>query len=108
MRSLEALDNLKRAINAKCLQYAGHDETLIRLWRAVDILIKDSSYTLTQMSKTHWIVESSKMGLTGNIDVDVYSVHLDNKSCSCPDGERGNICKHRQAVELLVAMENGE
>jgi hypothetical protein len=32
----------------------------------------------------------------------IYSVHTDQKSCSCEDSRKGNICKHRIAVWLFL------
>ena len=104
MTVLETLEKLKAAYHSKTLQYLGHEGTLQRLDRAMHILTTDTGYEI-EVSEDIYLVSSVHLGLTGNREITVYEVSTSGKTCSCPDSEKGNICKHRIACEMLEMIE---
>ena len=101
---LSVLERLKAAYHSKTLQYLGHEGTLQRLGRAMSILTTDTGYEI-EVSEDIYLVSSVHLGLTGNREITVYEVDTIGKTCSCPDSEKGNICKHRIACEILEMIE---
>lgn len=88
---------LKKAYKAKTMAFLGHVSTLQRLERAMDILTRDSIYSWVRVSAGRYLIQNLESAVE-------YSVDTVAKTCTCPDHENGNICKHRLACELLDAV----
>jgi SWIM zinc finger len=67
-----------------------------RVDRAVEIATKPTMIYNAKCPKGEFDVRASSGGW--------YHVDTNNKSCTCPDSQRGNICKHRIAVWFYVEL----
>jgi len=69
-----------------------------RIERAIDIL---SNRDIAEVTPTVFLVQAQT-------DESIsYRVDIAEKSCTCPDSARGNICKHRVAVWLYRKIVEG-
>jgi len=95
---LDILNAVKQAHGEKLLSILGHQGTQDRLDRALDILTREEMYVIQPSKDGDIFTVVNKLG---GSDTE-YVVDLTEKTCTCPDAERGNICKHRLACEVLT------
>lgn len=78
-----------------------------RLDKAYDIVRCDGEgYSLHKMPMGYIVYKAS----TSLLEDNSHSYQVTQQSCDCPDfgSTRGNLCKHRLAVMLLIEMSKGE
>ncbi len=92
-------ESLKQAYQLRLLSVLGHQPTQDRLSRAMDMLTRETIYTFTP-SGPMWLVINK--GKSHEVTYEVDTLH---KTCTCPDSEQGNLCKHRLAIELIISAE---
>lgn len=94
-----SVEHLKRSYTALKAQYSSHPDIAVRLERAMDILTKDTGYSISITKNTEDMLLFEIESPNGVYQLDfLYSTQLG--SCNCPDGQK--LCKHRIAIKLLL------
>lgn len=97
MQKCPSINGLKLAYHTMLRRFLGHDSTLQRTERAMNILVRDGIYQWSRIAQKRYSVRN-----LDNDSVVEYFVDLSARTCTCPDSvDAGNICKHRQACELI-------
>jgi hypothetical protein len=94
---------IKRAYIAQIKKHLGHQATLERVNKALDILVRDEYYSWIRVGPDRFIM----LHVTQEQTLE-YQVNTTMRVCTCPDAARGSICKHRQAMEMLLTAESLE
>lgn len=97
---------IKKAYKELLKKYLYHEQVLKRVERAMDILLRDTSYSIVQ-ADTLYTITKKEFDRTGTEDqTKQYSVDSVSRTCTCPDFANGQtICKHRLAVMILALAE---